>query len=77
MADTLQKTVHTKVPKTSDLEIHVSTVEAPGGDVYGEIREYVVSLGQYGRGITFPATQEILESITLGLGSIVIPVVPS
>lgn len=49
------RTVHTVTPKTSDIEVHVSTLEVESGDKYTDIREYVVSLGQYGRGITFPA----------------------
>lgn len=50
----ITRTVHTKVPKTTDIEIHVSTLETEAGN-YTDIREYVVSLDQYGRGITFPA----------------------
>lgn len=46
--------VHTRVPKTSDIEIHVSTLETAHGE-FTDIREFVVSLEQYGRGITFPA----------------------
>lgn len=50
-----QRTVHKTVPKTSDIEIHVSSLSTEYGE-FVEIREYVVSLEQYGRGITFPAS---------------------
>ena len=53
MADDLNRTVHARTPKTSDIEIHVSTLETEQG-LFTEIREYVKSLDQYGRGLTFP-----------------------
>lgn len=63
--DNLERTVHTRVPKTSDIEIHVSTLNTPQG-AFTEIREYVKSLDQYGRGVTFPAelTPAVAEGVT-------------
>jgi hypothetical protein len=66
MADGLNRTVHSRVAKTSDIEIHVSTLVTDSG-TYTEIREYIKSLDQYGRGLTFPATQEITQGLLDGL----------
>jgi hypothetical protein len=38
-----------------DLELHVTRV-AVAGEIFIEVRNYVPSLKQYGRGVTFPAT---------------------
>lgn len=70
MADTLTRTVHSRAPKTSDIEIHTSTVQSDSGR-FVEIREFVVSLEQYGRGITFPLTEGLLDSLLNGLHSMV------
>jgi hypothetical protein len=48
-----ERTVHSRTKKTSDIEIHVSTLATDSGE-FTEIREFIVSLDQYGRGITFP-----------------------
>jgi hypothetical protein len=66
MADGLNRTVHSRVAKTSDIEIHVSTLVTDNG-TFTEVREYVKSLDQYGRGLTFPATDAILLALELGL----------
>lgn len=60
----IKRTVHSRVPKTDDVEIHVSTLDTEHGQ-YTDIREFVVSLEQYGRGITFPArlTPPIVEGL--------------
>lgn len=67
MADGLQRTVHSRAAVANDKEIHVSTVIAPNGGAYTEIREYIVSLDQYSRGVTFPEETEILIEVQLGL----------
>ncbi len=36
-----------------DIDIHVSTVKVLG-ESYVDVREFIVSLGQYGRGIILP-----------------------
>lgn len=66
MAD---RTVHSRTLKTDDIEIHVSTVITDEGP-FTDIREYVVSLEQYGRGVTFPArlnvqvfNDEVIQSV--------------
>lgn len=61
---TIERTVHSRVPKTDDIEIHVSTLDTENGQ-YTDIREFVVSLEQYGRGITFPA--RLTEEVQRGL----------
>lgn len=62
-----QRTVLTRTPKTSDIEIHVSTLQPESGGIYAEVREYIVSLDQYGRGVTFPAKAETVEALVNGL----------
>lgn len=47
------RTVLVAVSKTSDIDIHVSSIDVDGVP-YTDIREYIVSLDRYGRGITFP-----------------------
>jgi hypothetical protein len=61
----IQRTVHESVTVATDKEIHVSTLEKDGGH-YTDIREYIPSLQQYGRGITFPA--RFGDPIYTGLG---------
>lgn len=61
----VERTIHSRTPKTSDIEIHVSTLTTEGGLVFTEIREYIVSLDQYGRGITFP--QDLTDAVEQGL----------
>jgi len=63
----IQRTVHARVSKTDDIEIHVSTLETETGQ-YADIREFIISLQQYGRGITFPA--RFTETITRGLDGV-------
>lgn len=47
------RSVLRRLTKASDIEIHVSIMSTDYG-VYYDVREYIVSLDQYGRGITFP-----------------------
>lgn len=60
----IERTVLHRTVKTHDIEIHVSTLRTPLGE-FTDIREYVVSLDQYGRGITFPAS--LTGDIALGV----------
>jgi hypothetical protein len=76
MADDLNRTVHTRTPKTSDIEVRVSTLTTENGP-FVEIREYVKSLDQYGRGITFPAENQMLMSVIDGLTHAVQPLAES
>ena len=65
------RTVLKRVPKATDIEIHVTKVESDYGK-YTEIREYVVSKDRYGRGITFPEAlnDEIFdEAVLLNAGA--------
>lgn len=52
-----------KIKKFEDVEIHVSEVQSQG-QVFAEIREFIPSLGQYGKGITFPVAllNEVLNA---------------
>lgn len=53
-----------RIEEDRDLEVHVSVLTTEGHD-YVEIREYVPSLKQYGRGITVPVrlVQPILDAL--------------
>ena len=48
-----RRIVHARVPKATDIEVHVSELYTELGN-FVDIREFVVSLEQYGRGITLP-----------------------
>lgn len=65
------RTVLKRVPKATDIEIHVAQVDSEYGK-YTEIREYVVSKDRYGRGITFPEalTGDVAEGLDgVGVGN--------
>lgn len=64
----IKRTVHSRAAKTDDIEIHVSTLKTDSG-TFTDVREYVVSLKQYGRGITLP--EGLTEDVTDGLLEIV------
>lgn len=49
----MRRKVHEKIEVAPDLEIHVTTVKAAGVTLY-EVRNYVPSTKEYGRGITIP-----------------------
>lgn len=52
-----------KVPKGTDIETHVRVVTL--GDVtYVELRDYIPSTKEYGRGYWIPDTPEALRAIT-------------
>lgn len=59
--------VLTRVPKTSDVEVHVSEIDVGELGLYVDIREYIKSLEQYGRGITIPWDATNLEEIEQAL----------
>jgi hypothetical protein len=50
----MKRKVHERTPIADDLEVHISTIKSAGQTFY-EIRQYIPSLKQYGRGITVPA----------------------
>ncbi len=60
--------VHTRVPYVADREVHVSTVEAPDGLLLFDLREFIPSLGAYGRGLTLP--MNLLNHVMDGLEDI-------
>lgn len=53
MAAKVRRKVHERIAVAPDLEVHVSTVKAAGHALY-EVRNFVPSTKEYGRGITFP-----------------------
>lgn len=66
----IDRTVHTRVPKATDIEIHTSTLVTESG-TFVDIREYVVSLESYGRGITMPI--DAAERVMAGVGQALQP----
>lgn len=50
----ISRTVLSSAETAPDRLIHVSRLETDDSGVYVDIREYIPSLEQYGRGITFP-----------------------
>lgn len=58
-----KREVHVIVPYVDDKELRVTTVESPAGVPFVDLREYIPSLGEYGRGITFPSglLHEVME----------------
>lgn len=65
MPPAMKRKVHTKTPVADDLEVHTSTVSAAGQKFF-EVRQYIPSLKQYGRGVTMPHTSEMLFDIRQG-----------
>lgn len=61
-----ERVVHTRAKKTDDIEIHVSSLDTEYG-LFTDIREFIVSLNQYGRGLTFPARSDLLDTVLNGL----------
>lgn len=59
------RTVSATINKARDVEIHVSNIAVDTYGVFTEIREFIPSLNQYGRGVTFPA--ELTEEVISGL----------
>lgn len=64
------RTVHTSVPKAADVEIHVSEIDSGEHGNYVEIREYIPSIEQYGRGLTFPWDADNLDDVIAALKDI-------
>lgn len=67
MAEAARK-VRVRVPYVSDKELHVSLVASPNDGDFVDLREFIPSLKQYGRGITFPL--ELLDEVSGGLEAI-------
>lgn len=61
-----ERVVHARAKKTDDIEIHVSSLDTEYG-LFTDIREFIVSLNQYGRGLTFPARSDLLDTVLNGL----------
>jgi len=49
----IEREVVAKIPKFEDIEVHASKVTAEGKEFF-ELREFIVSLGEYGKGLTLP-----------------------
>lgn len=55
-----------KFEKAPDLETHIRTVDVDGVRVI-ELRDYIVSLKEYGRGYWVPLNPEVLEALEAAL----------
>lgn len=65
-AASIKRRVHGRIPKGSDLEVHVSTITPPKSDEeFLDIRDYVPSTKTYGRGVVIP--YEALDSLISNL----------
>lgn len=62
----LRRKVHTKTQIADDLELHVSTLRVAGQTLL-EIRQFIPSLKQYGRGVTVPFSAKVVEGIVIGI----------
>lgn len=62
-----ERVVHARVPYVTDKEVHVSTVQSPQDGKFVDVREYIPSLEEYGRGITVPL--RLLHEVLQGLES--------
>jgi hypothetical protein len=62
-----QRTIHARVAYVADKEIHVSTVQSPQDGLFIDVREFVPSLEEYGRGLTLPLG--MLDDVLQGLES--------
>ena len=58
-----------RVPKSKDIETHVRLVEVDGLTSVS-ISDFVVSLGEYGRGYWLPADERVLGLIAQALGQV-------
>jgi len=61
--DAAKRTVVSQISKTSDIEVRLSYLETAAG-TFVDIREYVVSLDRYGRGVTM--TEEQYKELVKG-----------
>lgn len=63
---TLKRKVHTRTPIAEDLELHTSTIRA-AGQTFFEVRQFIPSLKQYGRGVTVPHTDAIFTALNVAV----------
>jgi hypothetical protein len=61
----ISRTVLSDIETSPDRHVHVSRLETDDSGAYLDIREYIPTLDQYGRGITLPIryTQEIIDAL--------------
>lgn len=51
-----------RLPRTDDLEVHLRLVDVDG-EVFVELRQYVISLKKYGRGVWLHKDPEVLTML--------------
>lgn len=62
--------VVTAIPKVADLETHVRRIMVDGVEAV-ELRDYLVSLDEYGRGYWFPGDTASIQRVIDALVSVV------
>lgn len=61
-----------RLPRNDDVEVHLRSVtDTDNGLEYVELRYFIVSLGEYTKGVWLPRDNEILERLADGIMSIV------
>lgn len=66
MTDPSTTRVYGKIQKAPDLEAHLRVVEVDGIRML-EMRDYILSIGEYGRGYWAPLTGEVLRILAASL----------
>lgn len=61
--------VRLKVQKAADLETHLRIVDIDGTK-YVEVRDYIISSKEYGRGYWLPLDKAVLSSLSRSLAEI-------
>lgn len=66
MPPAMKRKVHTKTRLADDLELHTSTLRS-SGQTFFEIRHYIPSLKQYGRGVTVPHEDTVFTALNVAV----------
>lgn len=65
MPPAMKRKVHTRTKIAEDLEVHASTIRS-AGQTFFELRQYIPSLKQYGRGVTVPGDATTVTHVIEG-----------
>lgn len=70
MAESIRRTVQSRIRIADDLELHVSKLRAAGKE-FVEIREFILSEKKYGRGVAFQPDDKnkVLRNISTGINA--------
>ena len=62
----MRRKVHTRTPIADDLEVHTATVRV-GDQTFFEVRQFIPSLRQYGRGVALPHTDKVFTDLNVAV----------